>query len=151
MNDLEKRHPVRIHIDREPHETPNPTTGAALYQLGDVGEHHDLFRELDGNQEDELIDRHAAEVHVKQDEHFYSKKVFTIVVNTEEKEVAKNHVSFEELVQLAFEKPPTGPNILITIDYGMGPPKNPSGSLLAGQSVRIKNGMIFDVTATDRS
>lgn len=27
---------VRIHIDRQPHESPNPTTGAALYALGKV-------------------------------------------------------------------------------------------------------------------
>lgn len=36
---IEHKHAVRIHIDREPYESPNPTTGAALYMLGGVGAH----------------------------------------------------------------------------------------------------------------
>lgn len=75
----------------------------------------------------------------------------TIIVNAEERKVTGRRITFEQLVVLAFETPPTGPNILITIDYGKGPPQNPKGSLEAGQSVKIKNRMVFDVTATDRS
>jgi hypothetical protein len=74
-----------------------------------------------------------------------------IIVNAEEKRVEGRRISFEALVRLAFETPPTGPNILITIDYGDGPPANPKGSLKPGHSVKIKNRMSFDVTATDRS
>jgi hypothetical protein len=142
---------VRIHIDREPYDSPDHTTGAALYTLGGVDHHHDLFREVAGDAEDELIERNDHPVRLTQDEHLYSQKVFTIIVNAETKEVVKNQLSFEDAVKLAFETPPSGPNILITVDYGMGPPANPQGSLLKGQSVRIKNGMVFDVTATDRS
>ena len=29
-------HSVRIHIDQKPYESPNPTTGTALYRLGHV-------------------------------------------------------------------------------------------------------------------
>lgn len=75
----------------------------------------------------------------------------TIIVNAEEKKVEGREISFEQLVKLAFETPPTGENILITIDYGNGPPANPKGSMKPGQSVKIKNRMVFDVTATDRS
>lgn len=75
----------------------------------------------------------------------------TIIVNAEEKQVEGRRISYEELVKLAFESPPSGPNILITIDYGDGPPANPKGSLKPGKSVKIKNKMVFDVTATDRS
>ena len=142
---------VRIHIDREPYESPSPTSGAALYALGGVAEHHDLFREVGGDREDELIERRALDVHLTLDQHYYSQKVFTIIVDTEPKEVTKNRLTFDDVVKLAFETPPSGPNILITVDYGMGPPENPQGSLQKGQSVRIKNGMVFDVTATDRS
>jgi hypothetical protein len=151
MSDTEHAGHVPIHIDRELYESPNPTTGAALYALANIAEHHDLFREVGGDREDELIERHAHDVHVEQDQHFYSQKVFTIIVNAEEKEVVKNRLTFDDVVKLAFETPPTGPNILITVDYGMGPRENPQGSLRQGQSVRIKNGMVFDVTATDRS
>lgn len=75
----------------------------------------------------------------------------TIIVNAEKKEVERRRISFEALVKLAFETPPTGENILITIDYGNGPPANPKGSLKPGETVKIKNKMVFDVTATDRS
>lgn len=75
----------------------------------------------------------------------------TIIVNAEEKRVEGRQISFEALVKLAFPTAPTGPNILITIDYGNGPPANPKGSLKPGRSVKIKHGMTFDVTATDRS
>jgi hypothetical protein len=151
MNENEHADHVRIHVDREPYDSPNPTTGAALYALGGVAEHHDLFREEGGDEEDELIERRARDVRLKLDEHFYSQKVFTIIVDTEAKEVAKNRLTFDDVVKLAFETPPAGPNILITVDYGMGPPENPQGSLRKGQSVHIKNGMVFDVSATDRS
>jgi hypothetical protein len=151
MSENEQVDHLRIHIDREPYRSPNPTSGAALYALGGVAEHHDLFREVAGDHEDELIERHAHDVHLHEDEHFYSQKVFTIIVDAEPKEVVKNHLSFDDVVKLAFETPPSGPDILITVDYGMGPHINPQGSLKKGQSVRIKNGMVFDVTATDRS
>lgn len=75
----------------------------------------------------------------------------TIIVNAEAKKVEGRRISFEALVRLAFETPPTGENILITIDYGNGPPANPKGSLKPGHTVKIKNRMVFDVTATDRS
>ena len=142
---------IGVHIDREPYDSPDHTTGAALYALGSVAPHHDLFREVAGDAEDELIERNHRPVRLNQDEHFYSQKAFTIIVNAEAKEVARNRLSFEDVVKLAFEMPPSGPNILITVDYGMGPPANPQGSLQKGQSVRIKNGIVFDVTATDRS
>ena len=34
--EVETRRRVRIHIDQELHESPNPTTGEALYVLGRV-------------------------------------------------------------------------------------------------------------------
>lgn len=34
------KHEVRVHIDQKPYESPNPTTGEALYKLGHV--HKDI-------------------------------------------------------------------------------------------------------------
>ncbi len=147
-----KHHKVRIHINREPYHSPTPTTGVALYELDGISEHHDLFREICGDREDELIERHAHDVPIHEDEHFYSQRVFTVIVNAEAKEVEKNRLTYEDVVKLAdFEVPPPGSNILITVDYGMGPAENPQGSLRQGQAVRLKTRMVFDVTATDRS
>jgi len=34
MENHERKHQARIHIDQKPYESPNPTTGEALYKLG---------------------------------------------------------------------------------------------------------------------
>ena len=46
---------VPIHIDRQAVESPNPTTGAALYALGHVPHGYELFREVTGDREDEEV------------------------------------------------------------------------------------------------
>ena len=151
MTEADKHHRVRIHIDRERYESPNPTTGEALYELGHVGKRRELFREVEGDHEDELIEREVAEIRLKEDEHFYSQKAVTIIVNGEAHETVETRLSFDEVVKIAYPVPPPGDNILFTISYRHGPPKNPKGTLLEGDTVRIKNKMIFDVTPTDRS
>jgi hypothetical protein len=83
-------------------------------------------------------------------EHGHKKNV-TITVNGKQKEVEKDDLSYDEVVELAFASPPTGENILITIVYRRGHGDKPEGSLLPGGTVKVKDGMIFDVTATDKS
>jgi Multiubiquitin len=75
----------------------------------------------------------------------------TIIVNTREKEIEGKVITYDQIVALAFENPPSGENIEITIAYrdGHGPDKE--GTLKPGETVRIKKDMIFDVTATDKS
>jgi hypothetical protein len=144
-------HTVRIHIDRQERESPEETTGAALYMLGAVPHDHELFREETGDHEDELVARNDAAIRVIQDEHFYSQRETKIIVNGKEKETPKRVLTFDELVHLAFEKPPSGPNVLFTITYRNGPHKNPAGTLTEGHSVFIKNKMVFNVRHTDKS
>jgi hypothetical protein len=146
-----KHHEVKIFIDREPYHSPSPTTGKDLYRLGEVEPHHELFREACGEHTEDLIPDDDAKVHLKADEHLYSQKDYDIVVNGTKKEVASSKLSFERLVALAFPNPPSGPNILFTITYRKGPRQNPEGELFKGQTVRLKNGMVFNVTATDKS
>jgi len=74
-----------------------------------------------------------------------------IFVNTKEKHVEQESISFDELVKLAFETPPTGPNVGFTITYRRGPKENPEGSMVEGGSVKIKSAMVFNVTPTDKS
>lgn len=78
-------------------------------------------------------------------------KEFTIIVNGREKVVTKKELSFAEIVALAFDNPPTGANILFTITYRRGEGNKPEGTLVEGEKVKIKDGMIFNVTATDKS
>ena len=78
-------------------------------------------------------------------------KKVTIIVNGREKTVVGKTLTFDQLVQLAFENPPTGQFICFTITYRRGHGNKPEGILTEGESVRVKEGMIFNVTATDKS
>ncbi len=153
MESLEHKHEVRIHIDQKHHESPNPTTGAALYTLGNVSLGLELYREVTGDREDEAIENGPETVHLKEDEHLHSgpPKNYTIYVNGQKKVVTTKTVTFDQIVKLAYPTPPTGDNILYTISYEDGPPANPQGSLQEGGKVKVRNGMIFNVTATDKS
>lgn len=97
---------------------------------------------------DQLIDLREPGI-----EHFESipTRAITIIVNGREKSVDARKLTFDELVRLAFENPPAGQNICFTITYRNGPKKNPEGSLSEGDKVKIKCGMIFNVTPTDKS
>lgn len=145
-------HEVRIHIDEEPYHSANPTTGEALYKLANIPASHELYREVGGDREDEPIQNNGERVHLKEDDHFHSEaREITIFVNTRKKEEKKRHLTYDQVVALAFNPVPTGPNIMFTITYRKGPRQNPEGELLPDGRVKIKNGMIFDVTQTIKS
>ncbi|ACT48366.1 multiubiquitin domain-containing protein [Methylotenera mobilis] len=78
-------------------------------------------------------------------------KVVTIIINGAAKSVEKERMSFEEIVALAYETPPTGDGVQFTIQYTKGHSDKPKGTLVEGQSVKVKEGMEFDVTSTNRS
>jgi hypothetical protein len=153
VSEHEHKHEIKIFIDQQAYQSPNPTAGAALYALGKVPPGMELFREVTGDREDPEVDNGLEVIHLKQDEHFHTGKprTYRIFVNGQEKVVATKWVTYAGIVALAFPNPPTGPNIIYTVGYEDGPPKNRSGDLMAGGKVRVKDGMIFDVTATDKS
>lgn len=144
---------VQIHIDQQQYESPNPTTGAALYSLGHIGAELQLYQVVNGHQEDEPIENGSETVQLRKGDHFRSgpHKTYTVYINGEQKQVSSKKLEFDEIVKLAYPTPPSGDNILYTISYEDGPPSNSQGSLKAGESVRIKTGMVFNVTATDKS
>ncbi len=77
---------------------------------------------------------------------------YNIIVNGRHRKVVGPQIGYEQVVNLAFDDiPPTGENVVITITYSRGEGGHREGSLLPGQSVDLKDGMVFDVTATDRS
>ena len=86
------------------------------------------------------------------EEQGHEPKTITIYVNGTPKEVEKNEpLTYDKVVHLAFDNPPTGDDILITITYHKGDNEKPEGSLVPGGTVKPKKGMEFDVTATNRS
>ncbi len=79
-------------------------------------------------------------------------KTVTIIVNGRVKTVPKNEqITFDQVVALAFPNPPTGDGVQFTVQYTRGEGNKPSGALVEGQSVKVKEGMEFDVTPTNRS
>lgn len=78
-------------------------------------------------------------------------KAITIIVNGREKSILQKKISSQELVTLAFDDPSSGEYICFTITYRKGQGNKPEGTLAEGESVKTKEGMIFNVTATDKS
>lgn len=64
---------VTIHIGKKEEKSPNPTTGQALYTLGNVdAELLDLFREIPGKGDDVLISNDLTSIQLKNGDHFYT-------------------------------------------------------------------------------
>jgi Multiubiquitin len=84
------------------------------------------------------------------DDHGHDHQV-TIIVNARAKTWTEKDISFEQVVKLAFPTPPPGENIVYTVTYRKGEGHKPEGTLTQGESVKVKDGMIFNVTATDKS
>lgn len=63
---------VHITIDRKELTSPNPTTGHALYVLGQIQQGYVLFREVHGRGDDQLIPNTGAEVELHNGDKFYS-------------------------------------------------------------------------------
>lgn len=79
-------------------------------------------------------------------------KTTTIIVNAEEKVVDRTDaLAFDEVVDLAFKPRPVGDQIVYTITYYRGHGDKPEGHLLEGESVKAKDGMVFNVKYTDKS
>jgi hypothetical protein len=76
---------------------------------------------------------------------------YKIIVNTREKTVDHDELSFDEIVRLAFHPVPTGPNVVFTIGYRHAAQHPAEGTLAVGGHVKIKNGTTFNVTQTDKS
>lgn len=76
-------------------------------------------------------------------------KTVTIVVNGRPRVVTGKTVSYEEIVKLAFPDDPSNQDIDFTVAYAN--PHGKDGELVAGQEVHVKEGMVFNVTKTNRS
>lgn len=74
-------------------------------------------------------------------------KSFNIVINGQQETVKDNHLTYEQVVRLAF---PSGPfDILHSVTYAN--PRGHDGTLAPGQKVTVKDGMSFNVVKTNRS
>lgn len=79
------------------------------------------------------------------------KKTVTIIVNGRAHELPKEEISFAEVVDIAYPGQVQGGNIVFTVTYKRGHGDKPEGELVEGQSVKVKDKMVFNVVRTDKS
>jgi hypothetical protein len=89
-------------------------------------------------------------------EKFYSKQVdefvpVTIIVNGRPKPWEERKINYVQVVKLAFPNYVENEATVYTVTYTNGPKQNEEGSMVKGDKVFVKNQMIFNVTATNRS
>lgn len=86
----------------------------------------------------------------KPEEKEHSKEI-TIVVNGRNKTWNDKTISFRQVIELAFGKCDDNGRTAYTVVYKNGEGKKPEGSMVAGETIHVKDKMIFNVTATNRS
>lgn len=79
------------------------------------------------------------------------KTSFDIVVNAQRYKVDSREVTFEQILALAFPSEASDPNKTFTVTYRKSDEAKHEGTLVAGQSVKVKDGAIFSVTFTTGS
>lgn len=130
-------------------------TGEAIRKSGGIDPEHDLFLEVQKPYENERI-HNDTRVDLARPgiEHFISKapdKDFVIIVNGREKIWNENQITFEQVVELAFGRFENTVNRVYTVTYSRGKEPKPEGTMIKGSKVDVKNKMVFNVTATDKS
>jgi len=76
-------------------------------------------------------------------------KEYSLIVNAREKLWLQKEISFEEIVVLGFGL--VEGIVMYTVTYRKGDNNKHEGIMVRGDIVKIKDGMIFNVTQTNRS
>ncbi len=75
-----------------------------------------------------------------------------VIVNGRQKVVSKDTFFYSEIVILAFENATFNDTTVFTVTFSRGHDADKqAGVLVAGDTVKVKKGMIFNVTSTDKS
>lgn len=129
--------------------------GVQIRELGKIDADDLIYLAIEKPFEDELIgDDNKVDLARPGKEHFFSKELpcdFMIIVNATPKAWKEKTISFEQVVVLAFGVINNRPETGYTVTYSRGVEPKPEGTMVKGSIVKVKNKMIFDVTATDKS
>lgn len=84
--------------------------------------------------------------------HIHEKPI-TIVVNGVDKQlpIYTESLSYQDVIRLAYGSYNEASNIIYTVAYSKGPKENPKGTLVKGQQTKVREGMIFNVSRSDKS
>lgn len=80
-----------------------------------------------------------------------SNHTIEIIVNGRTRQVSGKELSFVQVVNLAFDDAVFNDVTVYTITYKRGDGHKPEGTLVEGETVKIKEGMVFNVKRTDKS
>lgn len=149
--------PVTVYLDARPYTVP---AGAISEQqlrrlpTPPVSDDDAIWRDIPDANDRRLA--HGEMLEISGGERFFSAPKrhphpLTIIVNTRSKQVEQRELSFQDLVVLAFDNPPTGENVLFTITYSKTVAPNPKGSLPVGGVLTVKEGTIVSVEHSDKS
>lgn len=131
-------------------------TGEALYVLSGIDAHQAVYLEVRGGIDRVIEPGDSVNLDEPGIEHFITAprpvKGYVIVVNSRDEPVPDKHVTFEQVVQLAFPGAPIEPNVRYSMTYRHAASKPHAGELAEGGAVEVKHhGTIFNVTKTVQS
>ena len=154
----DKRHVLHLTINDKKYDWHQQyITGAEIRKLGNIPKEDEIFLKIEDPWDNEFIKDDTREDLARPGiEHFFSKKrgehhIFTIIVNGREKPWNEKNISFEQVVILAFGNYMDNGATVYTVTYKRGHEPKPEGTMVKGDIIRVKNKMIFNVTATDKS
>ena len=77
----------------------------------------------------------------------------TIIVNGVDRvlPVGTKQLSYDEVVKLAYPNYSNAPNTVYTVVFSNGPIENKKGTLVKGDVVRVRKGMIFNVGKSNKA
>jgi hypothetical protein len=75
---------------------------------------------------------------------------YKIIVNAREHTWKEKKISFDQVILLAFGSISDDPNVIYTVTFKKGQGNN-EGSMVKGDSEKVKDGMIFNATQTNKS
>lgn len=128
-------------------------SGLTLKKLAGVEpDTHSVWLDIPKGNDQQIADGALANLTGGKTERFYTdRSKVTLIVNLEEKSWAERRISYEQITLLAYPNPPPGVVISYTVEYEAGPASNQEGSMTDGDSVKVKDRMVFSVTETGRS
>lgn len=158
MSDLktDKKPPLHFTINGKAFEWHQEyILGAEVRKLGNIPADDNIFLAIKKPWEDEPIsDETKVNLARPEIEHFYSRDKhhkIELIVNGRPKPWKERTITFEQVVVLAFGSYDPNPCKVYTVTYDKGPHENPEGTMVKGDRVCVKDKMIFNVTATDKS
>ncbi|NBA87395.1 hypothetical protein GVN16_16590 [Emticicia sp. CRIBPO] len=129
--------------------------GIQIRDLGNIPAEDNIFLDIKEDwQDDQILDDEVVDLARPGKENFFSKPrptEVTIIVNALTHIWKEVNISFEQLVVLAFGSHDNNPDKGYTVTYSRGWEPKVEGTMVKGSIVRVKNKMVFDVTATDKS